>query len=184
MLTQAVGYAAVALGYLAESPGGVALVRTIADDCAMPAPYLSKIINQLARADLVLTQRGVGGGVRLARPADQITLYHICKALNDPAIENRCILGIADCSDDRACPAHAFNVDRRQRLLAFLESTTVAGIGAAERERLGWRPSYPVPDGGGPEAKRRGRGSSSPAPAGEVAERSEAGGGVPRPPPV
>lgn len=166
MLTQAVGYAAVALGYLAEAPGGVALVRNIAKDCGMPAPYLSKIINQLARTDLVHTQRGVGGGVRLARPADQITLYDLCKALNDPAIENRCLLGIADCSDDRACPAHAFNVERRERLLTFLESTTVARVGAAERDRLGWNPSSPFADGGGPEAERRGRGSSSPVPDG------------------
>ncbi len=129
MLTQAVGYAAVALGYLASCPDGVALVRTIAEHRGIPAPYLAKIIHQLARAGLVRTQRGVGGGVRLAKPAEEITLYDLCIALNDPAIEARCMLGIENCSDTRACPAHRFNVERRDRLTCFLRSTTVDQIG-------------------------------------------------------
>jgi Rrf2 family protein len=135
MLTQAVGYAAVAMGYLAQKADGAALVRTIADDCAIPAPYLSKIINQLARANLVRTQRGVGGGVRLAREPEDVTLLDLCEALHDPAIENRCMLGVADCSDERKCPAHDFNVRRREQLLAFLRATTVADIGAFEAAR-------------------------------------------------
>ncbi|MCC5822441.1 MAG: Rrf2 family transcriptional regulator [Phycisphaerales bacterium] len=138
MLTQAVGYAAVALGYISLRQDGVALVRTIAKDCGMPAPYLSKIINQLARSDLVTTQRGVGGGVRLGRAAEDITLYDLCEALNDPAIEERCMLGIADCSDERGCAVHAFGTEMRGRLLGFLRSMTVAEIGAAERDRRGW----------------------------------------------
>lgn len=135
MLTQAVGYAAVAMGHLASCPEGTALVRHIADERGIPAPYLSKIVHQLARAGLVRTQRGVGGGVRLAKPAEEITLFDLCVALNDPAIETRCMLGIEQCADARSCPAHAFNVDRRERLISFLRSTTVAEVGAFEHLR-------------------------------------------------
>lgn len=133
MLTQAVGYASVAMGYLASCPDGVALVRTIAEQRGIPAPYLAKIVHQLARAGLVRTQRGVGGGVRLARSPEDITLYDVCIALNDPAIETRCMLGIDECNDARACPAHRFNVERRERLISFLRSTTVADVGAFEQ---------------------------------------------------
>jgi Rrf2 family iron-sulfur cluster assembly transcriptional regulator len=133
MLTQAVGYASVAMGYLASCPDGVALVRTIAEQRGIPAPYLAKIVHQLARAGLVRTQRGVGGGVRLARSPEDITLYDVCIALNDPAIETRCMLGSEVCSDARGCPAHRFNVERRERLISFLRSTTVADVGAFER---------------------------------------------------
>lgn len=132
MLTQAVGYASVAMGYLALCPDGVALVRTIAEQRGIPAPYLAKIVHQLARAGLVRTQRGVGGGVRLARSADTITLFDVCVALNDPAIETRCMLGIDACSDARACPAHRFNVERRERLISFLRGTTVADVGSLD----------------------------------------------------
>ena len=130
MLTQAVGYASVALGHLSRVPGGVALVRSLAKDCGIPGPYLSKIMNTLAREGLVLTQRGVGGGVRLARDASTITLLDICVAMKDPAITDRCLLGEGPCTDERHCPAHAFNVERRARLMEFLGSTTVADIGS------------------------------------------------------
>lgn len=133
MLSQAVGYASVAAGYLAGRES--ALVREIADGCGIPAPYLSKIINQLARAGIVRTQRGVGGGVRLARDPATITLFDLCQALNDPAIEHKCMLGIADCSDARSCPAHAFNTERRAKLIDFLKGTSVESIGAYEDVR-------------------------------------------------
>lgn len=136
MLTQAVGYASVAMGYLALCPEGVALVRTIAEQRGIPAPYLAKIVHQLARAGLVRTQRGVGGGVRLARAPEDITLYDVCIALNDPAIETRCMLGIDECTEARACPAHRFNVERRERLVSFLRSTTVADVGAFEQTHM------------------------------------------------
>lgn len=141
MLTQAVGYASVAMGYLASCPGGVALVRTIAEQRGIPAPYLAKIVHQLARAGLVRTQRGVGGGVRLARPPEDITLYDVCLALNDPAIETRCMLGIEECSDARACPAHRFNVERRERLVGFLQAVSMDQVGRF------WGDPHEVPAG-------------------------------------
>lgn len=135
MLTQAVGYAALAMAYLARTDDGAALVKTIATDCSIPGPYLSKIVNQLSRAGLIRTQRGVGGGARLSRAPADVTLYDLCEALHDPAIEKRCLLGVAQCSDDRNCPAHVFNTERRERLIAFLRSTTVADIAAFERNQ-------------------------------------------------
>lgn len=134
MLSQAVGYAALSLGYLAGQNDRAALVREIADACEIPSPYLSKIINQLSRAGLVRTQRGVGGGARLARDAEAVTLYDLCEVLNDPAIQARCMLGVAECSDRRHCPAHDYNSKRREHLIRFLKSMTVADIAQFQRE--------------------------------------------------
>ncbi|MCL4220497.1 MAG: Rrf2 family transcriptional regulator [Phycisphaerales bacterium] len=132
MLSQAVGYAASALGYVAAAEGKPVLVREIADACAIPAPYLSKIIHALAKQGLVVTQRGVGGGVVLARDAGSISLYDLCRALGDCAAEERCMLGTTLCSDRRCCPAHEFWCEQREKLLAFLKSTSVAEIGSFE----------------------------------------------------
>ena len=133
MLSQAVGYAALSLGYLAGRPDGTALVREIAEACEIPAPYLSKIVNQLSRAGIVKTQRGVGGGARLSREAQSITLFDLCDVLNDPAIQARCMLGVADCSDRRSCPAHEFNSARRERLIQYLKGMTIADIAEFQR---------------------------------------------------
>ena len=135
MLSQAVGYAGSALGCVATMSGKPVLVREIAAACEIPAPYLAKIVNTLARRGLLRTQRGVGGGVVLSRPAQEISLFDVCEALDDPVVENRCMLGTHECTDERGCPAHCFWKEHRQREVEFLRSTTVADLAAFETRR-------------------------------------------------
>lgn len=140
MLNQATAYAASALACIAAMGGNPVLVKVIAEACEMPAAYLAKIIHQLARRKLVLTQRGVGGGVSLARRPQEINLLEVCIALEDPAIQPRCMLGSAACDDDRACPAHDFCSTHRANLMEFLRKTTIADIAAFETRRR-WKAS-------------------------------------------
>lgn len=142
MLSQSVGYAATALGYVAAAGGKPLLVKEMATACSIPPAYLAKIINTLARKNLVSTQRGVGGGVTLARPPDTLTLYDLCESLDDPIVRKRCMLGTAECSDERACPAHLFWSDHRDKQIVFLRQTTVADIAAFETRRR-WSAAAP-----------------------------------------
>ena len=145
MLGQAAGYATTALGYLATAGGTPLLVKEIAEACDIPGPYLAKIINTLRRVGLVQTQRGVGGGVTLARRPQDISLFMIANLIGDPICEKRCMLGIAQCSDDRACPAHKFWSEHRDTTHAFLKKTTIADIAAFETRRRSKAFRNPVP---------------------------------------
>jgi len=135
MLSQSAGYATTALGCIAAMGGKPVLVKVVAEACGIPQPYLAKIVNLLARAGLLQTQRGVGGGVCLARPPQEIKLVEICAALDDHVLQPKCMLGNATCGSDRACPAHAFCNSYRGQLADFLEGTTVADIAAFETRR-------------------------------------------------
>ncbi len=135
MLTQAVGYAATALAQVASGGGKPVLVKEIAQASGIPAPYLAKIVQTLARKGIVLTQRGIGGGVTLARDAKTVTLHDVCVALDDPSVQHRCMLGTAECSDDRACPCHRFWSSHRSGYLEFLKGTTVADMALFEARR-------------------------------------------------
>jgi Rrf2 family protein len=135
MLSQAVGYAATALSHVAAAGGKPLLVKEIAEAADMPAPYLAKIIQTLARKNIVQTQRGIGGGVTLGRPASNITLYELAVALDDPCVQTRCMLGVSECSDERACPCHRFWTQQRGRATEFLQTTTVADMAAFETRR-------------------------------------------------
>jgi Rrf2 family protein len=135
MLGQAAGYATSALGYLATAAGKPLLVKEIAQACDIPAPYLAKIVNTLRHVGLVETQRGVGGGVTLARRPAEISLYDIAELLADPICNKRCMLGIAECTDERACPAHRFWTEQRGTVIDFLKKTTVADFAAFETRR-------------------------------------------------
>jgi Rrf2 family protein len=136
MLSQSVGYAASALSVVAAAGGRPLRVREIAETASIPAPYLAKIVHALARKELVTTQRGIGGGVTLSRAAAEISLYDLCIALDDPAVIPRCMLGTSECSDCRACPAHAYWSEQRARHIDFLRRLTVADIAAFEARRV------------------------------------------------
>lgn len=135
MLSQTVGYTATALGAIAAAGGKPLFIKEIAEAADIPAPYLAKIINTLARKGIVSTQRGIGGGVVLAQDPTTITLYDLAQALDDPIVQQRCMLGTAECSDERACPAHKFWTGHRNKEIDFLRGTTIADIAAFETRR-------------------------------------------------
>lgn len=150
MLSQAVGYAATALGYVAAAGGSPILVKEIAEASDIPGSYLAKIINVLARKGLVITQRGIGGGVILAKPPKDIAIFDLCVALDDASVQPRCMLGTSECSDQRACPAHSFWCAQRDEYLAFLKNTTVADVASFETRRR-WRSAQNVTVNGAPQ---------------------------------
>lgn len=135
-MTQSTGYAITALGHVAAMGGEPQLIKDIAEATGLPHPYLAKIIHTLARRGLVVTRRGVGGGVTLARAAAGITLHDVAGALDDPLLDERCMLGTAVCSDERACPAHAFWSHHRAEQVAFLRATSLADVAAFEVRQL------------------------------------------------
>lgn len=115
----------MALALLCRTGKESVRVRYLADRCAIPGPYLSKIIHILARHGIVSTRRGVGGGVWLAVRADEISLLELCRVLDDPVLDRTCPLGLPCCSPDH-CVERGFCTPQRDRLAAFLRDTTLA----------------------------------------------------------
>lgn len=86
-----VEWAAHACAVLALLPPDAALSRdALAAYLGVPAPYLAKQLQALSRAKLVITQRGVTGGYRLARDAESISLWDITAALEGTTPSFRC----------------------------------------------------------------------------------------------
>ncbi|MBI4568941.1 MAG: Rrf2 family transcriptional regulator [Planctomycetes bacterium] len=135
MLCQTVGYAITALGHLAANDHPM-LVREIAAGTGIPTAYLAKLINMLSRKGFVATQRGIGGGVSMARKPEQVTLHELCAALDDPLLMPRCLLGNDECSDLRACPAHRFWVVHREKEIDYLKKTTLRHLAEFETKRV------------------------------------------------
>ena len=136
MLGQSVGYAAVALGIIAQGNDKPMLVKDIAELGNIPGPYLAKLVHILGRKGLVETQRGIGGGVLLKKDPSKISLYDLCKCFDDPVLAERCMLGNAECSDERACPCHKFWKTKCKQEIEFLKRTTIKELAAFERREL------------------------------------------------
>ena len=72
----------------------------------IPAPFLTKILARLAASGIVTTQRGVNGGIRLTRPAEQVTLLQVVEAIEGPITLNRCVRDPRECARNTICVVH------------------------------------------------------------------------------
>ena len=132
MLSLPAGYAIKALAFVAEGKAGPVTIRRIAEVTDLPMPYLAKIVYQLGQRGLIRTQRGIRGGISLTRPAEDINLYEICLALDDPIIHETCMLRTGPCSEQRNCPAHSFWSLQRERTVNFLRQTMLTEVSEFE----------------------------------------------------
>jgi Rrf2 family iron-sulfur cluster assembly transcriptional regulator len=109
----------------------------IAKQTGAPGNYLGKLLSQLARSGLVQSQRGLGGGFRLAKLAGSISLFDVVSSLEDIGRWNNCILGNPVCSDEDPCAVHNKWSPVRDSYLVLLETTRLSDITPAGLEEDG-----------------------------------------------
>src|SRR5258708_3901116 len=85
-LSAGADYALRASIELAASRQGNVTSDQLAKAQQIPAKFLEAILTQLRRAGLVRSQRGPDGGFWLARPAEQISLADIIRAIDGPLL--------------------------------------------------------------------------------------------------
>ena len=71
------------------STGEPATGESLAQAQGLPVKFLAAILNDLRRAGIVSSQRGLDGGYRLSRPSSQITVADVMRALDGPLAEVR-----------------------------------------------------------------------------------------------
>ncbi len=97
-----------ALIFLARDNGAKPIrVTEIAAAEAIPKQFLSKILHSLRNKGLVKATKGPGGGYMLAKPSSEITVWNVVEAIDGlQNLENRCILGLRECTDTGSCALH------------------------------------------------------------------------------
>lgn len=94
----------------------------------LPVKFLAAILNDLRRAGLVSSQRGLDGGYRLGRPADQITVADVMRALDGPLAEVRGLRPELATYEGAAANLQDVWVATRAGLRAVLEQVTLEDI--------------------------------------------------------
>jgi FeS assembly SUF system regulator len=101
-------YAVVLASHLAAAEGPHA-ARDLAVQTKIPEPTTSKVLKKLARAGVVISQRGAKGGYALARPADQIGVHEVIEAIEGTIAVTECSDGTHDafCEYETNCGVRA-----------------------------------------------------------------------------
>ena len=112
-LTKKADYGLIALRHLAVArnaragaSAASASAKDISEAYRIPLPLLSKVLQKLARAGLLVSEQGTNGGYRLARPPQEITALEVIRTLDGPIILTHCFTEHdgQECAQSELCP--------------------------------------------------------------------------------
>lgn len=129
MLSKTGQHAIRALIALAELPEGkYAGANAIAESIGAPPNYLAKLLQRYSEEGLVVSQKGLNGGFRLARDARAITLFEVLAPVEDLKRWSNCVLGRDRCCDELPCRLHKQWKVIKESYILLLSETTLAEV--------------------------------------------------------
>jgi Rrf2 family protein len=134
-ITAKVDYAVRAATEMAAAPGGPVKGEVIARNQGIPAKFLENILADLRRSGLVASQRGADGGYRLARPAAEVSVADIIRAVEGPLADVHGTPPEEVVYAGAATHLQQVWVATRAALRSILEQVTVADIVAGRLPR-------------------------------------------------
>jgi Rrf2 family protein len=97
-------------------------VREVAAQRRLPLSFVRRIVARLSAAGILDTTRGSGGGIRLARPAGEISMLDVVRAMEGDVALNPCVVAPHSCPLAANCPAQRAWSDATAVLQAHLAS--------------------------------------------------------------
>jgi Rrf2 family transcriptional regulator, iron-sulfur cluster assembly transcription factor len=118
---------------LRDSSGPVTLAE-ISSRQKISLSYLEQLFGKLRRHELVDSVRGPGGGYRLAKDTDRISVADIILAVDEPIDATQCA-GKENCRDEQKCLTHDLWATLNDRIFEYLESVSLRQLVEEHRAR-------------------------------------------------
>ncbi len=137
--------ALLVLGLNSEKP--VVRIHTISEQQNIPKRFLEQILNDLKAGGFVESRRGVRGGYRLARPADQITLAAVVRHVEGALAPVSCVserfYEKCSCPDEAKCAIRSVMKEIRLAIVHVAERVTIAEL-CSRSHKLREAPLSPI----------------------------------------
>ncbi len=85
---------------------GFITIRELSDELNISFHFLTKVLQELTKAELLESYKGPNGGVKLARPANKITFMDVVESIDGDYMINECVLGLPGCGVMKPCALH------------------------------------------------------------------------------
>ncbi len=133
-LTRAADYAVRVMIHLAALPEHERVsLPALAHAAEAPASFLSKVLQALARAELIESRRGTAGGFVIREEGRQATLRTVIEAIEGPICLNTCLTTGRACPRKGWCPAHPVWREAQAAMVAVLERQTVDELAGVDQ---------------------------------------------------
>jgi Rrf2 family protein len=107
-------------------------IKEISFDLGLPAPFMAKILQQLARYKILNSVKGPNGGFSLAKKPDSITVLDVIKILDGESLFKNCLIHDGSCSEvkksRKTCPVHDEYSKIRANINNLFRKKTIAEL--------------------------------------------------------
>lgn len=132
--------------------GPVALAG-VAERQSISLSYLEQLFGKLRRYKLVDSVRGPGGGYRIARPLERVTVADIIRAVDEHLDATQCG-GQENCQDEHRCMTHDLWSTLNSKMFEYLASVTLADLVNREKAKAEARGEVVIAGPLGPHPRR------------------------------
>jgi Rrf2 family protein len=131
LVTRAADYAVRVMIHLATTPPGERIsLPNLAESTNTPNSFLSKILQTLARAGLIVSWRGNEGGFEILPSGREATVRAVIEAIDGPMFLNVCVTTGKGCDRRKRCPAHSLWREAQDQVVTLLDSASIADLAA------------------------------------------------------
>jgi Rrf2 family protein len=127
-LTKKADYSLIALKHFASrqrETGGAVSAKEVADDCGIPLPVLSKLLQKLGKTGFLISEYGTNGGYRLARDPRLISALEVIRAIDGPIVLANCFTADSYCGHVGRCTVRRPLRRIHEGILRLLDSVSI-----------------------------------------------------------
>lgn len=130
MLSNTCKYALRATIYIALSSKDNEKVglKKISDNLNIPAPFLGKILQTLAKHKILSSTKGPNGGFGIAKSSKDLSIMDIYEVIDGSDYFTDCLIGVQSCTDDpinTPCPLHSKYSHIRDEVYTIFTRTSI-----------------------------------------------------------
>jgi Rrf2 family protein len=128
-LTRAADYAVRVMIHLASQPDHTRASRAdLAQAAECPEQFLSKVLQSLTRAGLVVSHRGNTGGFELPISRQNVSVLDVVEAIEGPVRLNLCLTADQACARQGWCPAHPIWAEAQRAMAEVLRNAFIRDL--------------------------------------------------------
>jgi len=116
-----------------QANGRVSLPE-LARATAAPQSFLSKVLQSLARAGLITSQRGQSGGFHITPRGAAASMRQVIEAIDGTICLNVCLSSGRSCKRKARCPAHPVWIDAQEAMMEVLSNASIASLASSGRD--------------------------------------------------
>ena len=130
MLGKTTEYAIRALVYIyiQNQEGKRAGFKEISKKIESPEQFTAKVLQNLARAELILSMKGRGGGFFFGQPATPLTLFEVIRVMEGEKFFSKCGFGLKRCDGVMPCPLHKDYSLVREGFFRLVKEETIQSL--------------------------------------------------------